>query len=1261
MTALSAFPLRETTGPLGKRQPAGDLGLPAASRSDLRHAIIATHRCAEQPLVLALADEARLDPADLSRATALARELAVSVRKRASRSAGVDPLMREFSPSTRDGGILMALVEALQRIPDTRTRDRLIQDKLTQGNWTSHFLANPSLALNAAVAGLALAKWVLTPSDRDRGSPTPTGGVLALPRSALRKVSAPLIRWAIEHMAQIVGQQFIAAQTVTQALERAASREASGFRFTYDLLGEAAVTQAAAEAYYTACSHAIEAIGKAAAGRGVERGPGLSVKLSALHPRYSLSQRERCFAELLPRLRSLALLAKTWEIGLTLDAEESERLDLSLDLLEALVRDPALAGWNGLGVVVQAYQKRAPAVIDWLIALSREAGRCLMVRLVKGAYWDGEIKKAQVDGLADYPVFTRKAHTDVCYLACAKRLLAAPDAVFPQFATHSAFTIAAVHTLARDASHEFQCLYGMGESIYEPVVRTSGLGVPCRIYAPIGSQRELLAYLVRRLLENGSNSSFVHQVADPTVPLEHLTQDPVAAVAHSAGRPHPGLPLPADLLPGRENSRGLDFGDPGALADLTQAMAATPRSYSCGPLIAATTTTRDSGDPIRNPANTSDLVGMAVPATPATVAAAVGAAQAGAAAWATSSREDRAACLERWADALQADSAALMALAVREAGKTLPNAQGEVREAVDFCRYYASQLRTEFAAQSGEPIGPVACISPWNFPLAIFTGQIAAALAAGNPVLAKPAEQTPLIAARAVALAHAAGIPRAALQLLPGPGETVGATLVAHPGIAGVMFTGSTEVARTLNRVLAKRAGNPVLIAETGGLNTMIVDSSALPEQAIAHIVTSAFDSAGQRCSALRLLCVQEDIAEPFLNMLRGAMQELTVGDPAQLRTDVGPVIDAPARDAIAHHLTAMRAQGYPVFQTALPAECGAGTFVAPALVELPAVTALNREIFGPVLHAVRFATADLETLVEDLNRSGYGLTHGIQTRIDGTAAFIARTIRAGNVYVNRTMIGAVVGVQPFGGEGLSGTGPKAGGPLYLHRLQRGTTPSVLASSLSPGDPSDPRLAQLRSLAEANAGLSAKEREALAKLLADLLPMAGEPLPVALPSPAGETNTWQLRPRGKIACLADSPFALLKQLMVTVATGNRPVVALQQPDGTPPNPRWLRGVERAADPMAEDLQGILADLSPDRLADVRVRAAARDGAIVPVMVPDPARGYPLWRLYVERAICSNTAAAGGNAALMALTESNPGDSETGTSEQSSGIQTNAKA
>ena len=1161
-----------------------------------------------------LSAEAELGHVAAQRVQALAASLARGVRGSRSKAGGVDALMLQFSLDSREGVALMCLAEALLRIPDSATRDRLIRDKIGRGDWEAHLGRSPSLFVNAAAWGLLITGRLV-----DTRAESALEQAVA---SMLRKGGEPLVRKGVDLAMRLLGRQFVTGRTIAEALHNASEREAQGYRFSFDMLGEGAVTDADAQKYLAAYEQAIDAIGRHAAGKGVIDGNGISVKLSAIHPRYVRSQRDRVLAELTPRLAALAKRARRYDIGINIDAEEADRLELSLDLLERLARDPELAGWNGIGFVVQAYQKRARAVIDWLVELARETNHRFMVRLVKGAYWDTEIKRAQVDGMTDYPVFTRKVHTDVSYLACAKAMLAAQDAIYPQFATHNAHTVAAIRTMAGAAQFEYQCLHGMGETLYDQIVGNSEWGHACRIYAPVGSHETLLAYLVRRLLENGANSSFVNRIVDPAVSIDELIADPVAAAIDDRGMPHAKLPIPRNLYPDRLNSEGCDWAAEATLREMQASLDATPATYSAAPMLAAGVVAAAPGAieiPMRNPADRDDVVGTVIEATVADVDAAVRIAATDGAQWSHRPADARARLLERAADLLEENRATLIALAVREAGKTMANAIGEVREAADFCRYYAAQSRREFSGDGQQPIGPVVCIAPWNFPLAIFAGEVSAALAAGNPVLAKPAEQTPLMAAAVVRTFHAAGIPAAALQLLPGRGEIVGQALVADPRIHGVLFTGSNPVALSINRQLAARADAPALIAETGGQNAMIVDSSALPEQVVADAIVSAFDSAGQRCSALRILCVQRDVADRVVEMLEGALHELRIGDPRALATDVGPVIDAEARDALLAHVERMRAAGMRIVQAGLPAACGNGTFVPPTIIEIDRIDRLRSEVFGPVLHVHRYERDALPALIEAINATGYGLTHGIQSRIDETVDEIVSRIRAGNIYVNRNVIGAVVGVQPFGGEGLSGTGPKAGGPFYIRRLVRSGLPATITKDVATG-------------IAVTGGTHSPA------------PLPGplqSPVEELLPGPTGETNRWTVHPRGTVACVAPDAATLRAQVDAAVALGNR--VLLQ---------RSAAAREVAAEFAAEFPAGRIAlvdeliEATPDawliageaaNIHDWRQRIAARDGPIVPVIARDDAGGYDSERLVVERVVTVNTTASGGNAELLAVT------------------------
>ena len=1023
---------------------------PPPELGPLREAIAAAWRADETECVEARIAEATLPPEAQRRIEETATRLVAEVRRHAREAGGLDAFIHEYDLSSREGVALMCLAEALLRVPDPETADRLIADKLFDADWERHLGRSGSLFVNASTWALMLTGRLMRPDEEE-------GDLGGAARRLAARGGKPLVRQAVRQAMRIIGRQFVMGRSIEEALERAEEGEKRGYRFSFDMLGEGARTAADAERYFRAYEQAVAAIGKAAQAGGLTR-PGISVKLSALHPRYQYSQRDRVMAELTPRLRALALAALRSGIGLTIDAEEADRLDLSLDLFEAVYRDPDLAGreggWDGFGMVVQAYQKRAPLVIDWLAALAREVGRRVPVRLVKGAYWDAEIKRAQVGGHDGYPVFTRKAATDVSYLACARRLLAATDALYPQFATHNAQTIAAVLELAgNERGFEFQRLYGMGEALHDQIVappEKGGFGLPSRIYAPVGGHEDLLAYLVRRLLENGANSSFVNRIVHEDLPIAEIVADPVARARALSAKPHPKIPLPADIYgPERRNAAGLELADPLVLRALRAELeAAAGKPWTAAPIVGGRELDRPP-EPVRDPADRSRVVGEAGEAAAEDVDRALRLAAAAAPGWDRMPAGGRAAILRRAADLYEARRADLIWLCVREAGKTIAAALADVREAVDFLRFYAARAEAEFGpprllpGPTGEENrlrlhgrGAFACISPWNFPVAIFTGQVAAALAAGNAVIAKPAEQTALAAALAVRLLHEAGVPGEVLHLLPGSGEVVGARLVADPRIAGVAFTGSNETARHIATALAARPGPIVpLIAETGGQNAMIVDSSALPEQVVDDAITSAFDSAGQRCSAMRVMFVQSDVAPRIVEMLTGAMAELRIGDPGLIATDVGPVIDAEAQRALSDHIARMRREATLLCATELPAGTERGSFVAPHAFEIESLSLLQREVFGPVLHVIRWRADELDRVIDAIHATGYGLTLGIHSRIDETVDYVTRRVRVGNIYVNRNMIGAVVGVQPFGGEGLSGTGPKAGGPNYLPRF----------------------------------------------------------------------------------------------------------------------------------------------------------------------------------------------------------------------------------
>ncbi|MDO5639391.1 MAG: bifunctional proline dehydrogenase/L-glutamate gamma-semialdehyde dehydrogenase PutA [Neisseria sp.] len=1191
-------------------------------QSELRQAITAAYRRDEAEAVADMLAQAQMTPLEKEAAAKLARQLVTKVRENRSKASGVDALMHEFSLSSEEGVALMCLAEALLRIPDVATRNKLIQDKLSGGDWKSHLNNSPSLFVNAAAWGLLITGKLTSagPKQQNLGS--------ALTR-VVSKGGEPLIRKGVDYAMRLLGKQFVTGQTIEEALKNGKEREKIGYRFSFDMLGEAAMTQADADRYYQDYVNAIHAIGKDAAGAGVYDGNGISVKLSAIHPRYFRAQHERVMAELLPRLKALYLLAKEYNIGLNIDAEEANRLELSLDLMEALVSDPDLAGFNGIGFVVQAYQKRCPFVIDYLIDLARRNHQKLMIRLVKGAYWDSEIKWAQVDGMAGYPVYTRKVHTDVSYLACARKLLAAQDAVFPQFATHNAYTLAAIYQMGEGKDFEHQCLHGMGETLYDQVVGAQNLGRRCRIYAPVGTHETLLAYLVRRLLENGANSSFVNQIVDEKVSIDDLIACPLEAAEATQGRMHAALPMPRHLYgAGRLNALGVDLSNEHVLQQLERDMnAAAQQSFQAASITAVAVENQLAHD-VKNPADHSDIVGTAAFIQTASITDVVAAAKAAEAAWSNKMPSERADCLRRFADLLEAHTPALMMLAVREAGKTLQNAIAEVREAVDFCRYYAEEA--EQTIRNERAVGTVVAISPWNFPLAIFTGEVVAALAAGNTVVAKPAEQTSLIAHYAVRLMHEAGIPQDVLQLVLGAGEA-GAALTQDARINGVIFTGSTEVARLINRTLAARADTPVLIAETGGQNAMIVDSTALAEQVCADVINSAFDSAGQRCSALRILCLQEDIAEHMIAMIKGAMNELRVGNPVQLATDIGPVIDAEAQQNLLAHIEKMKGAAKAYHQITQPENAGQATFVPPTLFELNNLDELQREVFGPVLHIVRFRADELDALIDQINGKGYALTHGIHSRIDGTIEHIAKRIEAGNVYINRNIVGAVVGVQPFGGHGLSGTGPKAGGPFYLQRLTcapRWHSPTL--NRIGKADEQalsalENQMHQMGFSQEAKLRLAAESGKSRVSTLREAKSV--------LNGPTGEANmlTWRA-PEQVWLCGGDleQSYAALTHL---AASGIKAVVSPEHPLAI-----WQ---EHLADYLSvsayPEQHGISHVVALEALSvEVKQALANTDGALIRIV--DAKAGVDALQLFEEISRSTNTTAAGGNASLMAMAE-----------------------
>jgi RHH-type proline utilization regulon transcriptional repressor/proline dehydrogenase/delta 1-pyrroline-5-carboxylate dehydrogenase len=1156
-----------------------------------------------------LADEANLihqiiDDADLS------REQRDNIQERAIglidfiRNSGqpglMDQFLSEYGLSTNEGIALMCLAEALLRVPDAGTIDALIEDKITPYNWDEHFGKSSSVLVNASTIGLMLTGRVL-----DEDNTTSVSGLL---NRIVKRLGEPVVRVAVRRAMKEMGNQFVLGQTIEQAIKRGRAEMREGFLYSYDMLGEGALTQVDADAHYTAYSNAIMVIGKSGSDGPIAQRPGISVKLSALHPRFEFSKAERLQRELVPRLIKLALLAKENGMGLNIDAEEANRLEASLPILLATLRDERLAGWDGFGVVIQAYGKRATHVIDWLYQLATELDRKVMVRLVKGAYWDSEIKHAQVEGTTDFPVFTQRAATDVSFICCAKKLLAMTDRIYPQFATHNAQTAAAILELADSGQpYEFQRLHGMGETLHNHLRQNEG--VRCRIYAPVGPHKDLLAYLVRRLLENGANSSFVNQINDKRLPSRTLATDPMDRVTQSAGKRSRNLKSPSDIYaPSRLASRGWDISNSTDILEINDARQEFQDQQWTAEPITVEPSEGAAEEMLINPANPADTVGTV------TFATADDAAQAAIAAttWDDVSAEERAKFLRRAADLYEAEFGELFALLAREAGKTQADAIAEVREAVDFLRYYANQAE-KLGIHS--PLGIITCISPWNFPLAIFTGQIAAALAAGNGVLAKSAETTPLIAARAVTLMHYAGVPLSVLQYLPGTGQEVGNALVSHPQTAGVCFTGSTKTAQAIHQAMAANLSpDAPLIAETGGLNAALIDSTALPEQAVRHTIASAFQSAGQRCSALRILYIQEDIADGFLAMLFGAMDELALGDPWDLTTDVGPIISASAQQHIKAYIDQARTQGRLLKQLAAPEQ---GHFIGPAVVEVTGIDEMQEEIFGPVLHIARFRAEDYESTLEAVNRKGYGLTFGLHTRIDERVKAISGQMKMGNIYINRNQVGAVVESQPFGGEGLSGTGPKAGGPRYVNRF---TAPH---RSIHPVDLAPAPI----SLADAQRLIDAVHRPEFEALVIE--EMAG---------PTGEANLFSLWPRGLVLCLGPTLDEALVQAGAARRAGCPTAIIAPGAEG----PGCIDGYLRRDDlSQLEGLDVVALSSDDEDLRRCRIALARRPGKIIPLCPAANLEHYCV----VERHTCIDTTAAGGNATLLADSGS---DAESGT-------------
>lgn len=1225
-----------------------------SSIGPLRINLAHNYRIDENQAVKTLLEYARSSVDLLTKTNKIATELVIGLRKQRIGKGGMDAFLAQYNLSSQEGIALMCIAESMLRIPDSATVDDLIQDKLAMANWESYLGKSDSLFVNAATWSLMLT-GKLVAEDQEQNNTLKKAF-----KSLLKRSSEPFIRQAVGQAMRILGKQFVMGRTINEALHRAKSGEEQGYRYSYDMLGEGARTIEDAERYFEAYSNAIHAIGKSANGRDVANSPGVSVKLSALYPRYEFNKRESVLNYLVPKVLKLACLAKDYNIGFTIDAEEAKRLELSLDIIENVFSDVKLAGWEGFGLAIQAYQKRCFYLIDWLVDLSKRCQRRLMVRLVKGAYWDSEIKATQVEGLDGYPVFTRKVNTDVSYIACAKKLLEYPQEIYPQFATHNAYSVAMVMQLAGERTdYEFQCLHGMGEVLYDEIVGKKKFNIPCRVYAPVGSHKDLLPYLVRRLLENGANSSFVNRIIDAELPIAELVVDPVAIVDKLENKMHPRISLPKDLYGNKRlNSSGIDLSNrillTGFLKELENFQTVTWRAKP-------TLGVGGNEKLVLSPADLT-VVGHVIQATETDLENALKAANAEQSTWQKKSFDQRAEILRRAADLLQKHCMEFYALAIREAGKTFSDAIAEVREAIDFCRYYAEQS-ADFP-QDTQALGVVLCISPWNFPLAIFLGQVSAALVTGNAVLAKPADQTPLIAARAIDILHEAGVPQAIVQLIPGRGSVIGAKLVSNPAVRGIMFTGSTETAQTINRSLAARQGYDVpFIAETGGQNAMIVDSSALPEQVVDDVIVSAFGSAGQRCSALRVLFLQEDIADHVVNMLRGAMAELVIDDPSKFFTDIGPVIDAAAKKVLEQHAQYIKEQGKLIYQIKLSPQLK-GHFFAPIAVEIDNLDILQREVFGPILHVVRYEAKELENVLQQIRNTGYGLTMGIHSRIEHKVKYIFENSSVGNTYVNRTMIGAVVGVQPFGGENLSGTGPKAGGPYYLRRLCH--------IPLSVADNFKNVVAEKNTLNQPEF-ISARIKiiENVCRLIEQKYPQQTDGMlrfycfeakrilmgPQIMSGPTGELNQLQLYSRGPVLIIVednDSELsALIAQISSVVLVGGSIMLGVRS--GFYMTAQEIVNLFYQAGLASENLRVISTDdnfskllNSPEitavmfagnveRAIKIKEVLAQRTGVLIPLVLPQEALYY-LERLSVERTLTVNTTASGGNAALLSLQE-----------------------
>ncbi|MDM3872465.1 bifunctional proline dehydrogenase/L-glutamate gamma-semialdehyde dehydrogenase PutA [Porticoccus sp. W117] len=1281
--------------------------------SELRGLIREHTHADEAACVERLLAQSQLGDSQRDHVVKVGRELVQGCRGDSDKAGTLDVFMQEFSLSSKEGVALMCLAESLLRVPDAETADDLIAEKILSGDWGEHSGKSDSLFVNASTWGLMLTGRVVSLESEITEN---TDNWL---KKLVNRVSEPVVRTAVRQAMKIMGQQYVLGRDIEEAITRGRKENTPGTRFSFDMLGEGARTMKDAERYFHAYMEAIREIGKRENKSSVIGANGISVKFSALHPRYQYVQEARVMNEMVPRIRELALEAKKYGLGFSVDAEEADRLDISLDIFESLARDPELLGWDGLGFVLQAYGKRAPFVAEWLAELARDAGRKLMVRLVKGAYWDTEIKLAQEEGYKDFPVYTRKANTDLSYQVCAAKLLDAQDVIYPQFATHNAHTAALILELAEDKNFEFQRLHGMGDLLHMQLAKgIDGHPAPVRVYAPVGAHKDLLPYLVRRLLENGANSSFVNRFMDKQCPVEQVITDVQADVESSSDRRHSAIPLPVDIFRHagemRSDTHGIDLANADAANELLQVVECmSSESWATGPIIGGKENTSE-GQKVVRPTDNRVVVGTCRKASAEEVSNALELAHNAQPAWDALGGEARAEILEKAADMMEARMAQLIGVIAYEAGRTLNDGVSEVREAVDFLRYYALQARNRFSTPEKVtgPLGEIAehslhgcgvffCISPWNFPLAIFVGQVAAALASGNSVIAKPADPTPIIASEGIKILHEAGVPGDVLNFVPGRGSVLGPILNTDSRVKGVAFTGSTEVALDIQKTLVGRGGEvPVFIAETGGQNSMIVDSSSLPEQVVDDAIRSAFLSAGQRCSALRVMYVQDDIADGVIEMLKGAMKELTIGNPWQLATDVGPVIDDSARQGLLQHVENMKKEARLHYACDIPEGFENGTFMAPHLFELKTVNQLPGEIFGPILHVIRFDKADFSKVIDEINGTGFGLTLGVHSRIESFASDVVKMTRVGNNYINRNTVGAVVGVNPFGGQGLSGTGPKAGGPNYMTRfssekieviepageekaVQVGDT-AAKANAIIGGE----QVAQVGAEQVAAAMEMASNKylgwdlargdvrglilDKAADLIAQRLPdqkaaasacryyaqqaRAKCQAPIMLPGPTGETNELTLHGRGVFFCAVADGTAVssfVQQVAAALAAGNA-VIAKPAAENALVAAEMVKAMLDAGVPneLLHFVPGSLvtklvtADFRTAGIAwtgpvenalQMQLDMAERGGAIAPMVVEAGGPNY-LVRFAVEKTTTVNIVATGGNALLLNLDE-----------------------